>query len=700
MNTRNVSVKAEGGSVRDSRFDVLFENVQIGPRVAKNRFYQPPHCNGMGGLRPQAHAAMRGMKAEGGWAVVNTEHCSIHPTSDLMPEVLHTLWDDGDIPPLALMCDAVHEHGALAGVQLAYAAYYNANKLTREVPMGPSARPVDGYFPIQVRAMDMQDIRNLRGWMRAASKRAVQAGFDIVNVDANFSTIAFQFLSPRNQRTDEYGGSLRNRARLLRELIEEAREGVKGQCAVSVRLIIDELCGDLGLQVEDEGLAVIEMLSDLPDLWDVVVGTWADDSPTSRFAGENEHEPFVKRIKSVTTKPVVGVGRFTSPDTMASLVRRGVLDMIGATRPSIADPFIPKKIEEGRYEDIRECIGCNICVSSHYMMANLRCTQNPTMGEEWRKGWHPEKMQPKASDKHVLIVGAGPSGLECARALGDRGYEVTLAEKSRELGGRVTAESALPGLREWSRVRDWRVTQLQKMPNVRVYLESDLGVEDCLGLEADHIVLATGSSWRRDGLGRLRNRPLETSATAMPILTPDDIMAGRSVSGSVVIYDEDHYYMGGVIAEKLVQMGCKVTLVTSAPDISAFSHNTLELPRVARRLDSLGVAVMTHHFLARIDTQGPRFSHIHTGRVAEIPTDAIVMVTSRQSNDALYEPLLQAIGRETGDRNISVTRIGDCLAPAAIYHAVYAGHRFAREFEEAVQEVPFKRERISLHGQG
>src|SRR5690606_1756694 len=117
----------------------------------------------------------------------------------------------------------------------------------------------------------------------------------------------------------------------------------------------------------------------------------------------------------------VGVGRFTSPDTMVSLIRRGILDMIGATRPSIADPFLPRKIEEGRIDDIRECIGCNICVSTHFAMTNLCCTQNPTIGEEWRKEWHPEVVRPKQDAATILVVGSGPAGLECARVLGARG---------------------------------------------------------------------------------------------------------------------------------------------------------------------------------------------------------------------------------------------------------------------------------------
>ena len=422
-------------AVRDARFDVLFEPVRIGSHLAKNRFSQPPHCNGMGGVRPQAHAAMRGVKAEGGWAVVNTEHCSVHPTSDSMPEILHALWDDGDIPALAMTCEAAHAHGALAGVQLAYAAYYNANRYTREVPMGPNARPVDSYHPVQVRAMDKEDIHDLRRGWAAAARRANIAGFDIINVDANFSTVAFQCLSPRNSRNDEYGGPLKNRVRLLRELIETTREAVHDDCAISVRLIVDELCGPEGLEVGEEGIAAVELLSDLPDLWNIVIGTWAGDSPTSRFAPENEHEPFLVSIRKVTPKPVVGVGRFTSPGTMASLIRRAVLDMIGATRPSIADPFLPRKIEEGRYEDIRECIGCKICVSSHFSMTNLRCTQNRTIGDEWRQSWHPETIAAKTSDDTILVVCGGPAGLECARALGQRAYRLTLAERSKVLGG-------------------------------------------------------------------------------------------------------------------------------------------------------------------------------------------------------------------------------------------------------------------------
>ena len=163
---------------------------------------------------------------------------------------------------------------------------------------------------------------------------------------------------------------------------------------------MDELLGPKGITCESEGREVVEMLAELPDLWDVNISEWNNDSATSRFEKEGYQEPYISFVKSLTSKPVVGVGRYTSPDTMVSLIQRGVLDMIGAARPSIADPFLPKKIEEGRIDEIRECIGCNICVAGDWLSVPMRCTQNPSMGEEWRRGWHPERIGPSLSHIH------------------------------------------------------------------------------------------------------------------------------------------------------------------------------------------------------------------------------------------------------------------------------------------------------------
>ena len=212
-------------------------------------------------------------------------------------------------------------------------------------------------------------------------------------------------------------------------------------------------------------------------------------------------------MKSLTDKPVVGVGRYTSPDTMARTVRNGILDFIGAARPSISDPFLPNKIRDGRIDDIRECIGCNICVAGDRTRVPIRCTQNPTMGEEWRRGWHPEAIPPLEDKGPYLVVGGGPAGLEAARALAQRGADVVLAEAGTEWGGRVSQESRLPGLAAWARVRDWRLGRLRQMPNAQIYLESRLTAGDILEYGSPHVVLATGASWRQTGPAGNTGRP-------------------------------------------------------------------------------------------------------------------------------------------------------------------------------------------------
>ena len=423
---------------RDPRYDILFEPVKIGPVTTRNRFYQVPHCNGMGRAYPSSMAEMRGIKAEGGWGVVCTEQVEIHHTSELSPVIEGRLWDDADLPVFQKMTDKIHAHGSLAGIEPCYDGLATPNRYSREIPMGPSARPVSYMDPVQARAMDKTDIRNMRRWYVEAAKRARRAGFDVIYVYAGHDLNAIShFLSRRwNDRGDEYGGSLENRVRLFREILADTKEAVGDTCGIAIRFGVDELMGNDGLSCEGEGRDVVEMLADIPDLWDVNVSDWDNDSVTSRFAGEGFQDDYVSFVKKVTNKPVVGVGRFTSPDTMVRLIKSGALDLIGAARPSIADPFLPNKIEEGRVDDIRECIGCNICVSADFTSVPMRCTQNPTMGEEWRRGWHPERIDRKHADESVLIVGAGPAGLEAARALGERGYDVTLAEATRHALGR------------------------------------------------------------------------------------------------------------------------------------------------------------------------------------------------------------------------------------------------------------------------
>jgi dimethylamine/trimethylamine dehydrogenase len=697
--TASILAARQAGSVkmaRNARFDVLFQPVRIGPVTAPNRFYAVPHASGMTNTMPRMRAGFREMKAEGGWGVVCTGYVSVHPTADDSPLPYATLWDENDVRSHALMTEAVHKHGALAGIELWHGGGSVSNKTSRLAPLSPSglswmATHVGFMGHQRSKAMDAADIRNLLRWQAEAARKAKRAGFDIVYVYAGMGYLPYEFLLPEwNLRTDEYGGSVANRVRMVRELLEVTKEAVGDKCAVALRISLEELRGRPSERAASEAHEVVELLRDLPDLWDVKMDSSPTDCAPSRFTAEGSHEPIINFVKQITKKPVVGVGRFTSPDTMVSQIRRGVLDLIGGARPSIADPFLPRKIDEGREQDIRECIGCNICISSWHDSVPVRCTQNPTIGEEWRRGWHPERYAAAGSSASVLIVGGGPAGLECALTFARRGYQVSLAEAADNFGGRLRFETTLPGLATWGRVLDWRLGQLQRLANVTLYAGNELTVTDILELEHERVVIATGARWTR-----MLYSPLELPVGELElphVYTPDDIAAGAYLDGPIVVFDYDNYYMGSAIAEHLTAAADSVTYVTPAGHASAWAIMTNEQPQVHRALAQAGVRVHTLSRVTRFELGELTIANLFTGEERRLPCRSLVIVGARVARDELYQALMTH-QRELGPAGIlSVDRIGDAVAPGAIAHAVYSGHRYARELDAPAGSELYQRD--------
>ena len=672
---------------RNPRFDVLFEPVRIGPVTAPNRFYQVPHASGMTNALPQVRAAFRGVKAEGGWGVVCTGAVSIHPSSDDSPLPFASLWDDRDIRAHALMTDAVHEHGSLAGIELWHGGACTLNRTSRLAPLSPSGMPwlsthLGFMGNLRPRVMDRSDIRDLLRWQAAGARRAMQAGFDIVYVYAGMGYLPYEFLLPEyTHRTDAYGGPIANRVRLVREMLEVTRDAVGNRCAVALRISLEELRGKPGVDAPSEAHEVVQLLGEIPDLWDVKMDSSPTDCAPSRFSPEGSHERIVDCVKQLTKSPVVGVGRFTSPDVMVSQVKRGILDLIGGARPSIADPFLPRKINEGREHEIRECIGCNICISSWHDGVPVRCTQNPTAGEEWRRGWHPERFEAPSSESRILIVGGGPAGLECAVTLARRGYRVTLADAAKEFGGRLRFETRLPGLATWGRVVDWRLAQLRERTNVSLYPGSELGADDILGLEHDHVVVATGARWTKMLFSTLEFPVGELDVPG--VYTPDDLASGALPPGPVVVFDFDNYYLGGAVAERLAKHSPDVHYVTTAGNASAWTFMTNELPLVHRALVAAEVRIHTLHRVVGFDGAEVTLADVYSGRETRLACRSIVIVGMRKPRSELYESLEARSGDLKDAGILSITRIGDAIAPGAIVHAVHSGHRHAREFESA-----------------
>jgi dimethylamine/trimethylamine dehydrogenase len=684
----------------DPRHAVLFEPLQIGPKTLRNRFYQVPHCTGFGVQKPGAQARHRSMKAEGGWAAVNTEYCAISADSDETPFISARLWDDGDLLALSLMVDEVHEHGSLAGVELHHSGVHCPRREWRLPAIGPSQLASD-YLLVTPKAMERDDIRRVQEDWAAAARRAREAGFDIVYVYGAHSYLPMQFLSPfYNRRTDEYGGSLENRARFWMELLELTREATEGECTVATRISVAAL-SPYGVDLE-EGLEFIRLADHLVDLWDVAIGSateWSKDSGASRFFKQGWQLEWTKHVREATAKPVVGVSRLTDPDQMAEIVSSGVWDVIGAARPSIADPFLPRKIEEGRLDEIRECIGCNVCIPKSDPGGNIGCTQNATAGEEFRRGWHPERFEPAENrDRDVLVVGAGPAGMECALVLGKRGFRrVHLLDAGDDIGGIMRWIPQLPGRGEWARVLNWRRIQLDKLGNVEVIPSVRLDVEGARQYGAEIVVVATGAHWAADGLNRETHDPIPGADASLPhVLTPEQIMVeGKVPPGKrVVVYDSDGYFMGPDLSERLALQGFEVDFVTSLEDISPFSHETLEQVFLKGRLHEVGVRMHRTVRLDRVEPGGLALED-EFGDAIELEADAVVLVTQRLSDDALYHDLRADEERLKAEGIEAVYRVGDCVAPQLIADAIFDGHRLAREMDadDPTVPLPYVRER-------
>ena len=670
----------------NERYKILFEPIDIGPKTAKNRFYQVPHAMGSGNDMPNTRAAQRGIKAEGGWSVVNTGYCSIHPSSDDRPLPMARLWSEKDVASHVPMVEAVHEHDALAGIEFFHGGAYAANRHTRIPPMSPSGiqQKVSELMDMHLTApkvMDKKDIKDLIQWHLIATERAIQAGFDIIYCYAGMGFLPYHFLHPTfNKRTDEYGGSLENRSRLMRELITEMKTVAGDRAAIAVRMSTDELLNFKSESSQSEAHEFFEINGELPDLWDIKMSSWFKECPSGRFAEPGHMEPYNGFVKKLTSKPVVGVGWFTSPDIMAKQINDGILDFVGAARASIADPFLPNKIKEGREDDIRECIGCNICASCYNQGIPVRCTQNPSMGEEWRRGWHPEKVKPKSSDNSVLVIGGGPAGLEATLSLARRGYSVAIADSEKELGGRINKEAKLPGMSSYKRVIDYRVSQINQLENVDVYLDNTMARDDVLELGFDHVVTATGSTWQPSIMDE-KSAPILITKTDS-IFTPEDVLEGCELQSPVIIFDFDYYYMGGLIAEYIKGLGHEVTIITPFEKVSPWSFNSNEVSEIESRLLDKDIKVLTKHRINDIGESSIKIIHQVTNKKTDVDRGSLVLVGHRKQSDSLYTLLTSDEDTLKVSGIKSVQNIGDSNAPGAVVHAVYAGHLYANTFDQ------------------
>lgn len=696
----------------ESRYSVLFEPVRIGPKTAKNRFWCTPHAIGFGSDNPGSAAGYRGMKAEGGWGVVFTEATTIAPEMDKTPHRMSRLWDEGDVRNLRHVAEAIKCRGALAGIELEYNAAVGPMTEGRGLtPRNVVATPGESALTVPYAGglieLEHEGIEEVRQIYVSAALRAKDAGFDLLTFHCGHAaSILAHFLIPYyNTRSDEYGGSLENRARFSRDMLTAVREAVGPDIAIGLRLGVDTLdspagLGDRGIRATGDAPKYIQHMDDLVDYWDFVIGgfDWTIDAQSSRTVAENHEKPYVEGLKRFTAKPVVNVGRFNSPDTMVDVINTGQCDFIGAARASISDPFLPEKVRTGNIGDIRECIGCNYCVSRDLGTAPIACTQNATIGEEFRRGWNPEVFSRAANHENdVLVVGAGPAGMECAMVLAKRGFRnVHLIDADPAIGGSINWVSKLPGRHEWRRLIEYRELQLSRLENVQVILNSRFTAEEALDYGAGIIVVATGSHYSRNGIDPYTRSPFGLDPVLGELLlTPEQVVRDEAPVGRrIVVVDSDGYFVGPGIAERLAREGREVILATRGEHIAEYQRLTGEASHTLRDLRDLGVQLRTQTAVTAENATTVRLTNPDRGsEIVEI--DNVVLVGTRVSDTGLFRGLLDLRDRWEENEVSAVHRAGDCVRPHFIADAIFSGHRLAREIDATnpAKPLPFIRER-------
>ncbi len=666
--------------MRLNRHDILFEPLPVGGKVFRNRFYSVPHASFHPGRR-LSDIAFRRMKAEGGWAAVCGGVVSIR--SDSWGGFVPRIWDADDRAFLARLAAEVQGQGALAGIELGHAGA-RGEGAKFEPSLGASqvrdtAR--SGWVP---KAMDLDDIRRLQDEWVAAAVTAADLGYDIVYAYGAHGMLPAQFLSPYfNRRTDAYGGSLENRGRFWLEMIERFRAAIGDRCIVAARVAAENFTS-IGVSAA-ETLDFIRMADDLVDLWDVNVGhLWARDSAAWRVAAEGYQVEWSGRVRSVTAKPIVGVGRLTTPDAMVDILRSGVWDFVGGARPGIADPFLPRKIEEGRYDEIRECTGGNFCISVETTGNGLTCVQNSTIGEEYRRGWHPEQFSVVARPDTQRARGRRGPGRVGVRPRARRTRRQRRPPRRRRRCGRRARPLAAcaPGCRGLRpRRRLPRDPARPARATSRSILNRRLGAEDVAAYGADIVVVATGSHWIGADSDLHQFPVAELAADGLAVFTPEAVMDdGWRSAGPVVVWDADGGAVGVGLAEKLAGGGRDVAIVTPFDTVGAALDASMDGWMARRRLHDLGVRMRPGITPARY-SDGELVLRDQFGDESALEASSLVVVSHRVSDDALYRELLAA---GTHD----VWRVGDCLAPRPLGFTIADGHRLGREIDAATPDIP------------
>lgn len=667
----------------------LFSEWQVRNTTMSNRIVFAPTCptwvaDPLEGVFTDQAVAYYEERAKGGCGLIIIGGTIVHREALYSELNFPGLWTDEQIEGFARVAEAVHRHGCKLATQLLHPGL-RALVLLKKDPaydpdaewymVAPSQIPPGEYpnapMPKELEEHEIEDI--LQAY-EASARRGIAAGLDGLEFHMSHGYLPWQFLSPLyNHREDRWGGSYEKRLTFPLEALHRIRSAIGEEPFLGYRINSTSFWpGDLEMDDVKRIVADIEAQADV-DYVNLSAGVHHSFIHTPMTYEPGWERGYTKAVKEVSTKPVLLVGRITNPKIAEEILAAGEADAILLARQLFADAEWGAKVREGREEDIRRCVAANYCWRSVIRGGRVQCIYNPEVGRERR--WGSGTLVEAPAQKKAIVIGAGPSGLEYARIAAARGHEVVVLEREVEVGGHVRWFSLLPGRTEFGQIARWLERQATgNGAEIRTGAEVTADGIDAL-LEAekpDHVVVATGAVYRRDGWQGQTAEPLPGWETGNCV-TWDEVVTGKaSPSGSVLVLDDLQDAAAPLTAVKLAQDGASVKLVTRWPMIGMETIPEVYYLWVRQQLYEADVEVVPDLFVQKIDGRSVELVNVYApDRMTAVEADWIVMVTGRRSENGLYHLLRE--------RGVSTETIGDATAPRTTYEAVYEGHRQARK---------------------
>ncbi len=646
-----------------NQFRYLFEPIGVGSVTLKNRIVCTAHSTRFAeeGMVGDRLCAYHEAKARGGIGLIITEAQPVHPSSLARPGMIHN-WNDRVIPGFRNLTKAVHRYGAKIFGQINHNGRQMSSAFFKRPILGPSAIPCPLRREVP-KEMEIEEIKEIVDHFGKAARRLKEAEFDGVEVLIGHGYLLNEFLSPAmNRRTDEYGGSLENRLRIIFEVLDSVRENVGDDFACGIRMSGDEFIeGGLTLEDMKEVARQLENRGQV-DYLNVTAGNYAvAHLITSPWYVPPGHLVYLSAgIKEEVNLPVCCVGRINDPIFAEEILERRQADLIGMCRALIADPELPKKAQEGRLEDIRPCIGCRQMCSGVNTATTLYlgCTVNPSVGEEKET----EHLKPCEKSKKVLVIGGGPAGLEASRIAASRGHQVILCEQNKELGGQVALFAQDPMRAEFGGLIRFLIKQIEKL-GVEMRLEEEMRPEMVIKEDPDVVIVATGSTpWRAPIPGMERGKILDS----WQVLKTEKYV-GPNV---VIIAGREGHQAPVSLAEFLVDQGKKVQVLSELSVVgSDIEVNTFRM--LIQRLFEKGVILRPFTGVKEIKDRKLIAYNVYTKNEEEIDgVDTVVIAAGNRSNDHLYRALKGKVKE--------LYAVGDCVSPRKISDAMIEGDRVGR----------------------